>query len=550
MVRLFAPIALLIGAFGASVVQAQQVSCLPIDRIDVRGTTLLRADEVRGAVAPFEGRCLGIPQINEALEAITYSYVDKGYITARAYLPEQDIADRVLDISVVEGKLAGIRFNGERRPLWQAMVFPGVIGRATNLREIEQGLEMIRSMPAYEVDMEISAGDEPGESILDIKAEADRLWTARLSANNQGNQTTGRYVSTLDLTYDNMIGMNDSWSLHLGRGVKSYPFAFEDGGANNHSLGLKVAVPYGLWQAKGSFRYAHYVTDTLGPITTVGTDGWTQTASVSLSRVLSRGQDTKTSLTGRIQWQNTVNRIAGIDIIRTSRAMTTARLDLAHERVIWDGRFNARIGVEQGLNWWGAEDASAQPEGTPNAQFTLVDFEMRYAKPWQTSIGGLSYSGSIRGQWSDDLLYGGQRFGVGGVNTVRGAFTTPQNISETTPIDPDDPNSETVTKDYGVFSGPSGLIWRNDLAWTPQLSLPEYLGQLQLYGGLDAGVVYTNKFSNPLVGSAIGVRLVGGRVSADLAWHQFLYIPGLDRLAPGRPRPESGVLLLSVSARY
>lgn len=499
-----------------------QVFCLPIDRIDVRGVSLLTVSEISEAIAPFEGRCLGLPQINAALEAVTFSYVDKGYILARAYLPEQDIADGVLEISVVEGKLAAITFDGETRRIWQNVVFPGLVGRSANLREIEQGLDMIRSMPAYDAEMEINAGAAEGETVLDIVTQSERPWTARIGASNQGNPGAGEYLSTVDITYDQLFGVNDSWVLNLSRGVETYPFAFDDGGAASHSAGLNVRLPYGPWQLEGTYKFSNYRTDTLGPITTIGTDGWTHTLGLELTRILHRNQNSKTSIIAGLNRRENVNRIAEITIISSSRVLTTARIDLEHERTLWGGKLDAAIGVEQGLRFLGAEDASAQPAGQPDAQFTLLDFSLNYHRSWALENNTLSYTGEIRGQWGFDKLYGAQQFSLGGLSTLRGT-------------------------NKSIVAGNSGILWRNELAWSPEITLPESFGIIQLYGAVDLGYIHPEVANNvtggEAIGSAVGVRTLGGTVSFDLGWHQVLRVPN-------GGAPPAGILFASVSAHF
>ncbi|WP_296428359.1 ShlB/FhaC/HecB family hemolysin secretion/activation protein [Yoonia sp.] len=501
--------------------------CLPIDTIDVSGATIISDAQMAAAVAPFAGNCLGMEQINAALEAVTFLYVDRGYITARAYLPEQDIADRGLDITVVEGELAGIRFNGEARPLWEKIAFPGLIGQTANLRDIEQGLDIIRGMPAYTATMEITAGEAEGQSILDVDAVAEKRWTARFGANNHGTPGSGEYNATADLAYDHLLGLNETWSLNISRGAEANPLGSDTGGAATLNYGAGLRLPYGPWTLQGNYKHSYYETDTLGPITSIGTDGWTDTADISLSRVVHRNQNSKTSVTGVVNWRDNVNRIAEIEINASSRTLASARLDLDHERSLWGGHFAARLGYEQGLDAFDAEVA-ADPLVGPNPQFALVDFELRYSHGWAREGGNINASTTLRGQWSDDTLYGAYRMGLGSLSSVRGAKTY-----------------DYETSDAGLFSGDTGLIWRNDVSWTTPMPLPTLIGALQVYGGLDAGVVEVDDSdqAKPLVGGAVGLRTVGSTVAIDLAWQQVLTMPN-------GATPPDGIALLSISTNF
>lgn len=547
--------AALSGAFGllASTAQAQ-VNCIPIDTIDVTGITLLSAAETDVALAPFRGQCLDIAGINGALEAITFLYVDKGYVTARAYLPEQNIADRSLDVTVVEGELSAVTFNGEDRPVWEAIVFPSLIGKSANLREIEQGLEIIRSMPAYNATMEIGAGAEEGQSVLEVTATAERPWTARIGANNSGTPNSGEYVGTVDLTYDHLLGLNESWALNLSRGSEEFPFSPDTGGAGTESIGGTLRLPYGRWSLTGNYQYSTYETDTLGPITTIGTDGWTHTANVGLSRVMHRNQNSKTTLSTNLEYRENVNRIAEIEINASSRKLASARVDLAHERSIWGGSLTTRLGYEQGLAAFGAEKPD-DPFSSSNPQFELGDFELSYYRPWQPEIGTVTLTTAIRGQVSDDDLYGAYRFGLGGQSSVRGvkswtneglpARPNPDGGADLDPVDP---------VNVGLFTGNTGVVWRNDVTWSPklELGLPEALGRIQLFGALDAGVVDFDRSGarKTLSGTAIGIRTVGGAFSFDLSWQRLLDIDEETTSAQSPVLDPDGIFIASLSARF
>ena len=474
-----------------------QINCIQIDAIDVTGVTLLRDAEVDRALDPFRGECLDIDGINNVLEAVTFLYVDKGYVTARAYLPEQNIADRSLDITVIEGTLAGIRFNGDEKPIWQDIVFPNLVGKSANLREIEQGLEIIRGMPAYNATMEISAGEQQGESILDVTAIAERPWTARVGIDNQGTPDRGQYQGTLNLTYDHLLGLNESWALDLSRGTEAYPFSRDTGGAATDNAGLSVRFPYGRWSFEASYDYSRYETDTLGPISTIGTDGWTKTGTIGVSRVMHRNQDSKTSLSTTLERRENVNLIAEFEIVISSRSLASERIDFLHDRTC---------------------------------------FGVSVVRPWQTGAGQVSYSGTLRGQYSEDDLYGNYQFAIGGFSTVRG-------------IRANDDNDDAIAPFSGIssgnFSGSSGAYLRNDIFWGPDIALPTDLGRLQAYLGLDAGIsdIPGTDFSPTLVGSAIGLRLAGGSYSADFSWQQLLRGPD-DITLP------DGFLAASLSARF
>lgn len=83
--------------------------CFPINTIEFTGAAALSEGERGGLIKPYIGQCLGVPQLNELLKAITDLYLAKGLVTSRAYLPQQDLSTGNLKVQVIEGRLEGIK---------------------------------------------------------------------------------------------------------------------------------------------------------------------------------------------------------------------------------------------------------------------------------------------------------------------------------------------------------------------------------------------------------------------------------------------------------
>jgi hemolysin activation/secretion protein len=113
--------------------------CFPIKDIELKGADSLSGADRTRLLKPYIGQCLGVAQLNELLKVITDYYIAKGRVTSRAYLPQQDLSSGHLQVLVVEGKLEGLKgAQGSTvtdREL--AMAFPGKVGEALNLREVE-----------------------------------------------------------------------------------------------------------------------------------------------------------------------------------------------------------------------------------------------------------------------------------------------------------------------------------------------------------------------------------------------------------------------------
>lgn len=83
--------------------------CFVINDITLKGADSISHGERERLLKPYLAQCLGVSQLNELLKAITSYYIDKGLVTSRAYLPQQDLSKGHLQVLVVEGKLESFK---------------------------------------------------------------------------------------------------------------------------------------------------------------------------------------------------------------------------------------------------------------------------------------------------------------------------------------------------------------------------------------------------------------------------------------------------------
>ena len=225
--------------------------CFPIKSVDLQGADSLSAGERERLLKPYIGQCLGVPQLNELLKVITDRYIEKGLVTSRAYLPQQDLSTGNLKVLVVEGKLEGLKgADGSGlsdREL--AMSFPGKQGELLNLREIEQMVDQLNRLPSNQAQMELAPGKEVGGSEVLVKNNPQKPWRAGLSRSNDGQKTTGEQQVGATFDWDSPLGLADQFSLRGGHDIVS-----------DRTAGAAVrsdawAQPDGLDQLRWRLRY-------------------------------------------------------------------------------------------------------------------------------------------------------------------------------------------------------------------------------------------------------------------------------------------------------
>ena len=166
-----------------------QAPCFPIETIDVEGATLIPPEKLAAILEAHIGACQRISDLKSIATDITNWYMDAGYITSLAYLDEQDIADRQIDVTVLEGKVESFddpvaaRRNG---------VFWGQTGDYLNLRDLEVSVDRMNRLPSHRSKIDLRSGSEHGLTVVNVTTEQQPPWRLTTSVNNFGSESTGK----------------------------------------------------------------------------------------------------------------------------------------------------------------------------------------------------------------------------------------------------------------------------------------------------------------------------------------------------------------------
>ncbi|HCV40979.1 MAG TPA: ShlB/FhaC/HecB family hemolysin secretion/activation protein, partial [Pseudomonas sp.] len=133
--------------------------CWAVSGVRIIGNRQLADQALEPALRKWLLPCMGINDINNLLKGITQLYVSAGFPTSRPYLRRQPGDDAPLDIVIVEGFVESIELSGPALPLSLQSAFPGVVGQPLYLPDLEQGLDQLNRLRAYELSMDLLPGE-------------------------------------------------------------------------------------------------------------------------------------------------------------------------------------------------------------------------------------------------------------------------------------------------------------------------------------------------------------------------------------------------------
>ncbi|MEG4861356.1 ShlB/FhaC/HecB family hemolysin secretion/activation protein [Microcoleus sp. K1-B6] len=185
---------------------------IEVQKIQVVGSTILSQDEINALVNPLEGRSTTLEQLKQIADKITEIYLNRGYITSRAVLPPQTITAGVVQIQVIEGKLARIEVEGTKRlnPNYIRSRIRLGAGMPLSTASLEDQLRLLRVDPLFDnVEASLRAGDNEGESILIVRVLEANPFQPTFSIDNYSPPSVGSERLGVSLRHRNITGNGD-----------------------------------------------------------------------------------------------------------------------------------------------------------------------------------------------------------------------------------------------------------------------------------------------------------------------------------------------------
>jgi hemolysin activation/secretion protein len=484
-------------------------SCHDIHRITIRNAPTLPVSVQDDIAAAFDGRCLGVPEIEQVLAEITKSYIDRGYVTTRAYLPTQNLASGQLEVLVVEGRVESIVLDdGARQSIHAPGVFPPA-GALLNLRDFEQGIDQVNRLASNDARLELRPGSAPGATEVVIRNTPSRPYHAWLTADNHGSANTGRNQLAFAFTADRLLGLNE---LLLVTHRRSQPN--DEARKASVADSFSIMIPFGYATASFSTSRSHYVSSVTTPGgTPLRFNGTGRSDSMRIEHVLYRDRNSRWTLAGSLTSKDTNNYLADEFLAVSSRKLTVLDVDAGVSATAYGGVLSANLGYARGLRLGGAlRDPSDLPDLAPHAQFGKFKLGFSYMKPFQVHGLNAQFSTQLSAQRARHVLYGAEQILIGGIYSVRGFRDN-------------------------TLSGDHGWISRNEVSVYPALALGPGSLPVRLYAAIDAGGVSDRHAGLPqgrLAGAALGMSASWKGVTVDLFHARALSQPDSFKHEPGQ----------------
>ncbi len=468
-------------------------SCRNISSIVLEGASLLSESTQKKLTTSLIKPCLKSTDIESLLGKITQYYIEKGFITTRAYIKAQDLRQGTLKISVVEGKVEKLVLeDGEDNDSVNLYTsFPTIEGRLFNLRDIEQGLDQINRISSNHATMEIRPGSDVGQSIVVIRNQRTRRLHGNLTYDNLGSSNTGISQIGFNAALDNPLHLNDSFNFTHRRTVE-HEFAKNHSRMNN----FMYTIPFGYATITATHTRSDYATLLRPPGGELIADGTTKSSTLSADYAAYRDSINVISLNSTFTIKTSNNYLAGQYLSVASRTLSSASLGSTWTTRLFNGGLSLNANHTWGLGVLSSmKDPDGLPEFAPRAQYSKWNGSINWMRPFQVLNQPFIFNSALTGQYSKDVLYGADQMMIGNYYSVRGYRNT------------------SIAGDIGYFC-------RNDLSMPIRTQISEVSMLVKPYIGYDVGKI-SSRYTNTISGGQIGGSLSGMSLGVNVTTPAF-----------------------------
>lgn len=200
--------------------------------IRIVGNTAIPTAALEQAVAPYLGRAVATPDLEEIRLRLTRLYIERGYINSGAVIPDQRVVEGIVTIRIVEGALTTIEVSGldRLRTEYVAGRLRLAGGPPLNASELQDAVQILLQDPLISrVNAALGPGLRPGESRLDVRVQEQPLLGATLGIADDRAPSIGGTEGQIQLTLRDATGFGDLSVFRFDKtaGLQEYDLAVE-----------------------------------------------------------------------------------------------------------------------------------------------------------------------------------------------------------------------------------------------------------------------------------------------------------------------------------
>ena len=372
----------------------------------------LEDDWLEELAAEYVGRIVSFGDLNAMIERINDAYAEEGLVTARAFVPPQEIRDGEVRVLLVEGRLGEVLIEGAEHTD-EAYIrgrIPLTEGEVLRVPTLQASLQDFNRREAVRAGAALQAGDDFGESDVVLQIQEPPRLAYQVFADNAGSRNTG----------ENRVGGFVSWFSPFGRADRLT--AFLVGSSGSTAADINYSTPIGHGGAKLETRFAaNEIEIVRGPLRDLSVEGDSVRASTRYVHPLARGVRRTWDAIGGLAYVRSRTELDGFRFADSE--VQTVRAGLRFRDYAPPGLFGYFLEVEQHVGHSRFRDQAGELNETDSALMWTGNLL------WEQRLSDTSYT-VLRGDWQytgdPEAVLSPELYQLGGAFDVRGY---PQGVS-------------------------------------------------------------------------------------------------------------------------
>lgn len=388
-----------------------------VQGFNIIGNKAIDTDDLQACLVDYADKDYTLAGLKDIADRITDLYEQEGYGLAKAYIPKQEIEGGIVTIAVVEGELGFIEvtdnkyYTSEYVRSW----FSHLKRDAVRDQDIERAILLVNDTNALNVTTAFRRGSKPGTADLIVKVEDS-------------------YPLSLDLTFDNYgnpLISRDKFGINLKTGLS--PFSGSE--INIRALmgekfdktfygHINYETPIGYQGARWGLRYLYADYLVGGDLESLGIEGESQILGGYVSYPFVKTKRHNLTTTIGFDYKHMFETDLNVQKSNDDLSVAYLRLDYdALDRFLGESKPAKNylsLTYSHGFDSvFGSIKENDPDSSVPGADGKFDKFNLdivRVQKLWADVI--VLTRGS--GQYSNNILTSGEKFSIGGANSVRG----------------------------------------------------------------------------------------------------------------------------------
>jgi hemolysin activation/secretion protein len=386
---------------------------MQLNGIRFSGNTQIMETDLQLLIVENLGKRVGFNELQSAADAVSNYYRGKGFFVARAYLPQQEIKDGIVEIAVLEGRVGAVAVKQEGSVRTAAALTQGYleanvpVGSIVNEKSLERAALLANDLPGVDASISLDPGAQVGATNVTLTTNEGKFFNATIDLDNHGNRLTGDVRLGTTLNFNSPFQMGDHLSLRLMHTNKDLAL-----------LRTAYQVPVGNQGLRVGASFSRVVFE-VEPIAGLSPSGASNNISLFALYPLERQRDRSIFLSANYDNKQMINR-SGVAVGERELDVLTLGASLQSRDTIGGGGANfANLSLAMGeLNIKDAIGIAGDAAGVKaEGHFAKLGLQ---ASRIQRLSSRFSFYAGLNAQYAGKNLDSAEKFSLGGAQGVRG----------------------------------------------------------------------------------------------------------------------------------